>query len=88
MLNMMSCKLKKVISIFALAAFLIGPMGYVMQSTAIASPVYASEYASRHNDRDYRDWKDKNKDKGHSTGEVITGVIVGGVIGAIIAKNT
>lgn len=93
MLNMMSCKLKRFVSIFALAAFLIGPLGAVVQcSTASASAIYAGDnmYASRHSDRDYRDWKnrDKKSKKGHSTGEVVTGVIVGGVIGAIIAKNT
>lgn len=92
MLNLLTKKIKRAVSIFALAAFLISPTGYILQTaTANASPAYASEYSSKHNDNNYRNWKkdkNKDKDKGHSTGEVVTAVLVGGLIGAVIAKNT
>lgn len=86
MLNKIGSKTKKCIGIFALAAFLGGPLSYTAASVPTAS---AASYSSH---RDHRDWdRDKHKKddgKDYNKGNVVTAVLVGGVIGAIIAKNT
>ena len=84
MLNKIGSRTKKCIGIFALAAFLGGPLSYTASSVPTAS---AASYSSHHRDWD-RDHHKNDDGKDYNKGNIVTAVLVGGVLGAVIAKNT
>lgn len=93
MLNLITGKFKRIVSVLALACFLCSPLGYVatLPTASAASYGFDSRHDNPHRDRDYRHDRDRNDDdddEDYTKGNIVTAVLVGGVIGAIIAKNT